>query len=116
MDLLEELKTLGVDTEEALQRMGGNRSLYERMLVKFLDMMQKNPISPDFSGEDYADVTEAVHTVKGVTGNLSITPLFEAYSKMVELFRGKEPEQAREILVQILPVQEQILECIKKNI
>ncbi len=42
--MLEKLKTLGVNVDEAMHRLMGNTSLYERMLGKFADMIKK-PIS-----------------------------------------------------------------------
>ena len=41
MNLLEELKNLGVNVDEGIERLMGNASLYERMLFKFLEMMIK---------------------------------------------------------------------------
>ena len=37
---MEELEAQGGNTREAEARLGGNVSLYERMLVKFADMMK----------------------------------------------------------------------------
>ncbi len=114
MSMLEELKGLGVNTEEAIARMNGNLSLYERMLGKFVDMMKNSIVQPDFDCSDYAGITEAAHTIKGASGNLSITPVYEAYSEIVRLLRAGEPEQAKEILEKILPIQAEIVNCIEK--
>lgn len=115
MSLLEELNELGVNTQEALARMNGNASLYERMLVKFVDLMKKTDIDPDFDCNDYDDIIELTHTVKGVSGNLSITPVYEAYSEIVRLLRAGQPEEAKEVLAGIIPVQTEILNCIEKH-
>ncbi len=114
MSLLEELDTLGVNTQEALVRMNGNAALYERMLVKFVDMINNSIVQPDFDCNNYDNITEAAHTLKGVSGNLSITPVYEAYSEIVRLLRAGEPEQAKKVLEGILPIQEKIVNCIKK--
>lgn len=90
MGLFEELKVLGVNTDEALARMNGNSSLYERMLVKFLEMMKNSCVLPHFDRNDYADITEAAHAIKGTSGNLSITPIYEAYSEIVRLLRDNQ--------------------------
>jgi len=114
MNLLEELNALGINTEEALARMNGNVSLYERMLVKFVDMMKNSIIQPDFDCNHYADITEAAHTVKGVSGNLSLTPIYEAYTEIVRLLRAGQPEQAKAVLKGIIPTQTKIINCIEK--
>lgn len=114
MSLLEELRNLGVHTEEAIARMNGNVSLYERMLVKFADLMKSSQIQPDFDNTDYVGITEMAHTIKGASGNLSITPVYEAYSEIVRLLREGKPEEAKIVLVEILPVQIKIIACIEK--
>lgn len=116
MDLLEELKTKGVNIEEGLERLAGNVSLYEKMLGKFLDLVEKISLEPDFDCNDYQDVIEKAHAIKGVTGNLSITPLYEAYTEIVLLLRKEQPEQAKLLLKKILPVQADIMDCIRKYI
>lgn len=113
MNLIRELKTLGVNTEEALARMNGNASLYERMLVKFLDMMKNAPVLSDFDCKAPTEIAEAAHAIKGASGNLSITPIYEAYSEIVRLLRANQPNQAREILENILPIQMDIVNCIQ---
>lgn len=114
MNLIQELKALGVNTDEGMARMNGNASFYERMLVKFADMLKNSPVKPDFDCNNYADITEAAHAIKGTSGNLSITPVYEAYSEIVRLLRADQPEQAKEILEKIMPVQTDIVNCIKK--
>jgi len=114
MGLLDELRTLGVNVDEGTERLMGNTSLYERMLVKFLGMMKKTPVTPDFDCNDYADVIELAHAVKGSAGNLSITPIYEAYAEVVSLLREGKPVQAKEVLENVIPVQEEILNCIEK--
>lgn len=115
MSLLQELEALGVNTDEAVERMNGNASLYERMLVKFKDMIKDMPVRPDFDGSNYADVIEAAHAIKGTSSNLSVTPIYEAYSEIVRLLRENQPEQAREILKKVIPVQTEIVNCIERH-
>lgn len=115
MTLLEELKTLGVDIEEGMQRLLGNAGLYEKMLGKFVKMMEDLSIRPDFDSHNYDEIIEKAHTIKGTSGNLSITPVYEAYSEIVRLLREGQPEQAKEILAEVLPVQDEIVKCIEKH-
>lgn len=55
-------------------------------------------MSPDFDGNDYKDMIEKAHAIKGAAGNLSITPVYEAYTEIVNLLRADQPAQAREAL------------------
>ena len=114
MSLIDELKALGVNTDEAIERMNGSVSLYEKLLVKFSDMMKKSMIQPDFDCDDYDNITETAHAIKGVAGNLSILPIYEAYSEIVKLLRNQQPEQAKVVLEKVIPIQNTIIHCIEK--
>lgn len=114
MSLLEELKILNVDVEGAISRLNGNASLYEKLLYKFVDMLKVLDIDPDADENTYIEATEKIHAVKGAAGNLSITPLFEAYTEMLHLLRENQPAQAKEVYAKIFPVQKDIIHCIEK--
>lgn len=114
MNLFEELKSLGVDVDEGLKRLSGNEAFYKRMLGSFQSMLEKTPVDPEFDANDYQAVIESTHAIKGATGNLSLTPLYKAYTDIVDLLRKDKPEEARKILVDILPVQAQIIDVINK--
>lgn len=115
MNLLDELRELGVSVDEGVKRLGGNAAIYKKMLCSsFLKMMKGYSVDPDFDNENYEDVIEKAHAIKGAAGNLSVTPLFEAYGEVVNLLRGGQPEQAREVLVKVIPVQEQIMGILEK--
>lgn len=113
MSLLEELKSLGVDVDEGLDRVMGDSSLYEMMLGMFIDSVNGNRIHPaDFDGEDLVELTERVHMLKGVTGNLSMIPLFTQYTQVLDLLRAGRPQEAKDVFVQFQPVQKEIMDCI----
>lgn len=116
MSMLEELKELGVNIDEGSNRIMGNSSLYERMLGTFAKMIRENRLQPDFDDHNYADVIEQAHAVKGTSGNLSITPVYEAYTKIVDLLRSNQPAEARKVLTDVLPIQDEIIACIEKYI
>lgn len=116
MSLFEELKDLGVNVDEGLERVMGDAPLYEMMLGMFIDSVNGNPIEmADFDADSVDTLTERVHALKGLTGNLSITPLFTGYVKMLELLRGGHPKEAGEEYERILPDQNAILDCIKRH-
>lgn len=115
MSFLEELKDLGVDTDGGLKRLNGNEKLYTRLFGSFLKTLNANAISLDFDCTNYQDIIEKAHTIKGTAGNLSITPLYESYTEILGLLRGEKPEEAKVVLEKVLPVQEDIVRCIEKN-
>ncbi|MCH5193432.1 MAG: hypothetical protein J1F11_05675 [Oscillospiraceae bacterium] len=115
MSLIDDLKALGANTDEALGRFMGNASLYERMLGKLPPAVESNQVMPCFESGDNQGALEKAHTLKGVTGNLSLTPLYKAYSDAVTLLRDNKPDEAKEIIEKILPVQDEFIACIEKN-
>lgn len=115
MNFLNELENLGVDTVDALERFSGNSSLYIRMVGKLPASISGLDVMSYIEGGDLQTAVTNAHTIKGVTGNLSVTPLYKAYTEIVNELRAGNPDKAKEILKNILPVQKKILDCIEQN-
>ncbi len=116
MELLEELETMGVNVKEGLDRVIGDKDLYVMMLDMFVDAVKQKPIElADFDAADYDGLTKQVHTLKGTTGNLSITPLFEMYNEILGMLRDGNPAPAKALMTKLLPVQEKIIDCIVRH-
>lgn len=111
----EELKSLGINLDEALERFMGKQSLYDRMLSKLPKAVKDYQVMECFVAGDYGTAVENAHTLKGVTGNLSVIPLYNAYTEIVNLLRADKPDQAQKILEDIIPVQEKIISYIEEN-
>lgn len=114
MSLFEELKTLGVDVDGGLKRINNNEKLYTRLLGSFVKSIESQSVPAGFDAGAVSEAIEKAHAIKGTAGNLSITPVYEAYTKVVDLLRGGQIDEARPILEKILPVQAEIVSCIKK--
>lgn len=115
MDLINELEALGVNTQEALKRFSGNSALYVRMLGKLTATVKDLEVMEFIEKGDHETAISNAHTLKGVTGNLSLTPLFNGYTEVVNELRGGEYDKAKEVMTRILPIQADILACIEKN-
>ena len=115
MSMLDELKDLGVNIEDALQRFMNNSALYEKMLGKLVSNVKDIEVLPSLEAGDYSAACDAAHTLKGVMGNLSIIPLYKNYTQIVNLLRDNDPDEAKKLLLETLPVQEEIIACIEKN-
>lgn len=115
MSLLEELKDLGVDVDGGLKRINGNEKLYIKLLGSFTKAIKTYDVQADFDENSCDEMIEKTHAIKGVSGNLSITPVYESYTKIVDLLRAGNIEDAKVIIREILPVQAKIVECIEKH-
>ncbi len=115
MSLFEELAELGVDVNEGLERVMNDEPLYETMLGMFIDKISTNPIEiGDFDGENLDELIGRVHMLKGLTGNLAMTPLFQGYMQVLDLLRTDRSGEALKEYERFLPAQEAIVECIQR--
>ena len=114
-DLLIELEDLGVNVNEGLERFMGNETLYERMLKKFPDVLEKEHPMTYIEEGNIKDAITSVHTLKGVVGNLSINNLFHGYTKALIFLREDNIDSARETLEELSFVQDSIVKCIKSK-
>lgn len=98
MNLLEEMKELGVDTDEALDRVMGDIDTYEMLLGIFSSTVKDNPINlEEFGNTDLEPLIRKIHMFKGVTGNLSIKPLYSGYQEVLNQLRSGQTEAAGQV-------------------
>ena len=75
-----------------------NDALIERMLAKFMANNCSQAIIDAYNQKDYQAVFANAHSLKGVVGNLALTPLFEIASIITEATRnGATPNIDNEI-------------------
>ncbi len=113
--LFDELNKLGVDTGDGILRSMNNVGLYKRMLVAFAKMIRESRVTEEFDYEASDREIEKIHALKGVAGNLSVEPLYIAYSEIVRLLREGNVAGAKAVIRKVLPIQDKIVECIEKH-
>ena len=114
MSLIEELEQLGANVEEAMGRFMDNAELYERMLKRLPDAVEKAQVKAAFEAKDHEEAEKGAHALKGVAGNLALDDLFENYSRIVEQLREGKTAEAAELYEKTLEKETPIVECIKK--
>lgn len=75
--------------DDALRRMM-NDALIVRMITKFMNDNSVNSLVSLYENKDYRALFAAAHTLKGVAGNLSLTPLFEIACTITEATRNSD--------------------------
>lgn len=116
MGYREELENLGVNVTEGVDRVMGDEELYEMMLGMFVDTVNESPIAlEDFDQNDTEELAKRVHILKGMTGNLSLTPLFDGYVEILGMLRAGRAGEAKAVMEKIMPAQSKIMECIVNN-
>lgn len=82
------MQTIGIDYNEGVKRFSGNAAIYEKFLLKFLDDTTFEELDQAMQNRDYGTAFSAAHTLKGVTGNLSMNRLYEELVAFVEMLRN----------------------------
>ena len=87
---IEMLKEFGANTEEGLGRCMNNEAFYLRMVGMGLDDKNFDTLKAAVEAGNVKEAFEAAHALKGVMGNLSLTPIYTPLSELTEMLRGKD--------------------------
>ena len=80
----QQLACAGVDVDEVLDRFMGNEALMLKFLLRFPADENFSKLRQAMARHDAAGAFEAAHTLKGVTGNLSLKALYQLLIPLVE--------------------------------
>lgn len=107
------LEEAGIDVSAALERFMGNEALLERFLKKFLNDVNYEKLVTAINAGQREDALTAAHTLKGVTGNLAMTELFDLLTEQVAAFRAGDWDRAANLMPEISKSYETIFAVIK---
>ena len=88
-----ELRENGAGVDAAVKRFMGNKALYKKFLLKFTDDHNYEAIAEHVQNGNYESAFNSAHTLKGVSANLGLDPIYKGTSEITELLRGKQPEE-----------------------
>ncbi|MBS6195075.1 MAG: Hpt domain-containing protein [Clostridiales bacterium] len=112
-EIRERLEKGGIDVSGALERFMGNEELLERFLKKLLtDTNYEKLISAVETGDQEAALN-AAHTLKGISGNLSIMGLYKLLSRQVADFRAEDWEKGIALMPDIIKEYEAAVAAIR---
>ena len=82
-----------IDVNDGLNRIRGNKSLYKRMLGMFKDSAEFIAFEEAMQENDLARGSEVAHGIKGMTGNLGLSRVFQLSEQlMLQLREGTRDE------------------------
>ena len=87
----------GADYNSTMARFMGKEAMY----LKFKDDNLEK-LGTALEQQDYEAAFAAAHTLKGVVGNMGLTPLFNAVCAIVESLRKREVPEDYNVLYQII--------------
>ena len=98
MNIKKFYEEIGGDYEEALTRLM-NDALIEKFVLKFKETQNIEPLKEAIENHNYEQAFFHVHTLKGVSLNLSFKKLGAAASELTEMIRGDLAKTADESLI-----------------
>ena len=106
---IESLKEIGVKPEDGLKRCMDMEDFYLKLVRTVPEDQGFQKLQEALDGQDLDAAFEAAHSLKGVLGNLSLTPLYEPVYEITELLRSRTEMDYTPLLEQIME-QRDILE------
>ncbi|MBP5177487.1 MAG: Hpt domain-containing protein [Clostridia bacterium] len=89
-ETLDKLKALGCNVEEGLKRCLDKETFYLRLLKTAMTDDKVYALKQALVDNDLGEAFSIAHSLKGVFANLSITPLFDSVSVLVDCLRKRE--------------------------
>lgn len=89
-EFINRLVAYGADMTATLERFVGDEALYERCFGMFMEDASFAELERALREKDYTAAFNAAHTLKGVAGNLGLTPLYEKICQIVESLRHQD--------------------------
>lgn len=105
---IEKLKEIGVDTEMGLTRCMNNEAFYFRLVGMSVQDANFAKLQEAIASHDLDAAFEASHALKGVLGNLALTPLFRPASEMCELLRNRTEMDYEPLLDELMQAKVQL--------
>ena len=108
MVTIEKLNEFGADTAEGLARCYGNEALYLRLIGMVVKEESFDNLDKAIAANDLNAAFEAAHALKGVLGNLSLTPMYDKCSEITELLRARREMDYTPLLADLLQKRDEL--------
>lgn len=108
MITIEGLRNNGADVETGLSRCVGKEDLYLKLVNMGLGDAKFEELGTFLQSNDLDQAFKICHALKGVIGNLAVTPLYEALSQMTEKLRNKEAADYSAMYSDILAIRKKL--------
>ena len=108
MITIEKLNSFGADTADGLARCYGNETLY----LKLVNMLPKeksfDKLKESIEAYDLDAAFDAAHSLKGVLGNLSLTPMYDKCVEITELLRARTVTDYTPLVNDLLAMRDEL--------
>ena len=108
MITIDHLKEYGANVDEGMARCMGNEALYLRLVTTIPAEANFDKLASSIEARDLDAAFDAAHALKGVTGNLALTPLYQAIFDITELLRARTDTDYSELIKSITELRDQL--------
>ncbi len=106
---IDSLRDFGANVEEGLERCMGMEDFYLEMIELGLSDERFETLGTVLDAGNMDEAFETVHALKGVIGNLALTPLYETICEMTEHLREKEDIDYKPLYGKLLEQRNKII-------
>ncbi len=99
---IEDLKEYGANVQEGIDRCAGMPDFYLRLAERVKQEKGFEKLESAIKEKRLKDGFEAAHALKGVLGNLALTPMYEPIREITELLRVETDTDYMPLLNEIL--------------
>lgn len=106
-------ENLGQNYETVLKRMMGKEEFIYMLLGKFAAGTAIEELETAMGSHEAAEIFDRAHTLKGVSENLGLKPLYEKVSILVEITRKGSLEGADEAFAQVKQIYAEVINLLE---
>ena len=110
---IEKLNEYGADTKEGLERCLNKEEFYFRLINKAINDDSFFNLKKELEEKNYDKAFIIAHSLKGVLGNLALTPMYQIVFELTELLREKRDIDYTSYIEKLLKKREELLLLIK---
>ncbi|MBO4435272.1 MAG: Hpt domain-containing protein [Fibrobacter sp.] len=108
MITIEKLNAFGANTAEGLGRCFGNEALFLKLVATIPGEGNFDKLKNALDAGDLENAFLAAHALKGVLGNLSLTPIYAPVVEITELLRSNTDMDYKSLLDTILEKKDEL--------
>ena len=98
---IDSLRSFGADTDTGLSRCLGNADFYISLVEMAVNDPSFSQLAAAIAQNNLDNAFELAHALKGVYGNIALTPVYEPMCKLTELLRNRTEADYSELINRI---------------
>ncbi|MEG0894898.1 MAG: hypothetical protein RSE07_06095 [Oscillospiraceae bacterium] len=111
---IEELKKAGINYEDGIKRFAYKAEIYNKYLINFFDDPTFFQLGDYLKEQNYIEAFKCAHTLKGVSGNLSMDDFYQCVCILVEALRNNQTDNINQIYNNLLIIYKKAEKTIKQ--